>query len=393
MPRGNGKRKTDGAAASAAKGRDSGDGGAPVVLKAKAEVKLREEEEDEKGEASVRYSCDKCHIKMVQSEAFICLNEKDANWDWQGHLPLICIECYNAGVEQGERLAALAWGKKCKRLWLQRKWRNGEQAKRSRNKTFEETRQQLAAQFPGEKRKEFRRMLYERLVLVSAALASAIYNCNQKDQASYAEATKDWQEELQKKARDETYVPKLKSSLMPDEVMQNAHRLAKGIDEFYLCRFLDCLYVCRNTQWIDNGGQYCCPACGRQYRPWVTSGGRTQANKVLIVELGGKALEEYSRMDTTNGKEVASILKRLPLAKDSSSKLELVFPILWVETATQSLINRFKEIALGLESELEKYDDSQRFSHVLEEINKCGVPSLFQRNPFSAEVRRSTTTT
>ena len=246
---------------------------------------------------------------MVQSEALICLDENDANWDWQGHLPLCCNGCYNDSVEKRERLAMNAWKKKCKALWLKRKWANGEQEKRSRNITFDELKWQLLQDFPTERRKEFRKRLYERLAVVSAALASAILNCSKEDQAAYKEAAKEWRGQLIKKAEDESYTPELTSRFVPDAMMQNAHKLVKGVDEFFLCRFLDCLYVCRNTQWIPNcglEGQFCCPACGRQYMPWVQSTGRVEANKVLIIQISKKTIQEWSELNTDSGRDIAN---------------------------------------------------------------------------------------
>jgi hypothetical protein len=177
----------------------------------------------------------------------------------------------------------------------------------------------------------------------------------------------------------------LKTSVCADEVMQHAHRLFKGVDEFYLCRFMDCLYVCRNTQWIDNGGQYCCPACSRQYRPWVQSGGRTTANKVLVLELTGKDIQAWSECGTKSAREVERVLKGYQLAGEG--KAEVVFPILWVETTTQALMNRYKEIHLGLQKELLTLHEEERAAHVMSEIQKSAVPALFSHTPFSPVVK------
>ena len=60
---------------------------------------------------------------------------------------------------------------------------------------------------------------------------------------------------------------------------------------------------------------------------------------------------------------------------------------MWVETATQSLVNRFKEIALGLERELERCTPEQKLERALEEIHKSAVPLMFQHKKFDPTVK------
>ena len=60
---------------------------------------------------------------------------------------------------------------------------------------------------------------------------------------------------------------------------------------------------------------------------------------------------------------------------------------MWVEIATQSLVNRFKEIALGLEREFQKCTPEQKLTRALEEIHKSAVPALFQHKPFDPNVK------
>ena len=79
-------------------------------------------------------------------------------------------------------------------------------------------------------------------------------------------------------------------------------------------------------------------------------------------------------------------MRGLRFEKDSS-KLEIVLPIMWVETATQSLVNRFKEIALGLERELERCTPEQKLERALGEIRKSAVPLMFQHHKFDPNIK------
>eukprot|EP00974_Lingulodinium_polyedra_P107919 10447152-Lingulodinium_polyedra.AAC.1 len=66
--------------------------------------------------------------------------------------------------------------------------------------------------------------------------------------------------------------------------------MAQGVDEVFVCRRLDCLWVGLDTRWARNaerppplpldGAQYRRPRCGRVYRPWQEREGHyLKANK------------------------------------------------------------------------------------------------------------------
>ena len=72
----------------------------------------------------------------------------------------------------------------------------------------------------------------------------------------------------------------------------------------------------------NGGGHYRCPSCGRQYAPWVKSGGRCTANKLWMVELKDKSYEYV--------------------------------PIVWADTTVENLQTKFKLI---MDPELQKMKD------------------------------------
>jgi hypothetical protein len=172
-----------------------------IALQEQAQ-ELKADKDKSAGVEPKGYRCDKCKTTMYQSEALILLDPKHANWDWQAHLPLSCMSCYNEDAEEKDKFTEQSWKKKCKAMWLQRKWAAGEQVKRIRNKNYDETRQQLVQEYPGEDRKLFRQRLYAKLVTVSAAIARALLGCDENARKEYSAATEEWREELQKKAED-----------------------------------------------------------------------------------------------------------------------------------------------------------------------------------------------
>ena len=73
--------------------------------------------------------------------------------------------------------------------------------------------------------------------------------------------------------------------------------ITKNLDEYFVCRMPDCVYIGRNTDWADNvkggGGHYACPRCGTWHQPFKAgTDGRLSCNKVMVVQVtaGNKAL-------------------------------------------------------------------------------------------------------
>jgi hypothetical protein len=112
-----------------------------------------------------------------------------------------------------------------------------------------------------------------------------------------------------------------------------------GLDDYYMCRRIECGFVGPNAHWIKSvsGGKFRCPDCGEQHHPWVKIEGSDAfipAQKILI----------FGLLDT--GPEKRSFELKSPALFDHS---EFEFPTniqmqltMWPDTVTQSLINEFK---------------------------------------------------
>eukprot|EP00974_Lingulodinium_polyedra_P063244 6104714-Lingulodinium_polyedra.AAC.1 len=65
-----------------------------------------------------------------------------------------------------------------------------------------------------------------------------------------------WGEEWRKKSEDEEYVPQMQQWRLSDHEAQLLSEMAAGIDDYCMCRRLDCLWVGRNTDWARNAGRH-----------------------------------------------------------------------------------------------------------------------------------------
>ena len=112
--------------------------------------------------------------------------------------------------------------------------------------------------------------------------------------------------------------------------------------------------------------QYSCPMCGEQFRPWKEQPGYVKSNKVLVMK------------QTTEG---------APAYIPSISN-HYIWPIVWTDTATTVLQNKFKAISARLDEELASMTDPKaRMEYVLDSLNTRPPHTLFKKMDMPEEVR------
>ncbi len=142
--------------------------------------------------------------------------------------------------------------------------------------------------------------------------------------------------------------------------------IVTGLDEYYICRKKDCLFVGLNTDWIENGGQYRCPSCTTRYQPWVQGQGLIPAQKMLVVH-------PHDTLDTALG---------------SMEKGAVNFYLMeWQETSTQTLTNKFKEIALSLNEEIKNLTGEQLLFVLRDLVRNTGQRGYFKHMEVSPMAR------
>ena len=107
----------------------------------------------------------------------------------------------------------------------------------------------------GASRNEYRRRALEAVLIIAMAASKAYDEAPEKDQEGYDEGFVLWHEDWQKKAEDPFSVPQLNTVLTRDCEAQFLSEVPPGVQEYYLCRHKDCMFVCRSTDWTHNAPQ------------------------------------------------------------------------------------------------------------------------------------------
>eukprot|EP00974_Lingulodinium_polyedra_P109998 10640274-Lingulodinium_polyedra.AAC.1 len=75
---------------------------------------------------------------------------------------------------------------------------------------------------------------------VDSMFVAAVVKQSPEQVLLYSNAFEEWDEELQHEADDPTYVPALKGWSFRHHETQFLSEMAEGIDEWFVCRRLDC---------------------------------------------------------------------------------------------------------------------------------------------------------
>jgi hypothetical protein len=221
----------------------------------------------------------------------------------------------------------------------------------------------------------------------------------------------EWQQDLAAKAADPEFVPPLREVRLTDLEAQFVSRIVPGLDEFFLCRRRECLFVCRNIDWIEEtgGNHFACPRCGHQYRPWVQKAHMVTANKVLVCQVADDGLLVQGQLPPAASGSPEASAAAAPAGSASGSpeaspagpapvphfRFEgvvcqpgsyLVFPIVWAETTTTNLMNAFKAIMLDLDKQLAALPPKQRINYVIEKVAWGGHPNMFVHQRLTPDV-------
>ena len=298
--------------------------------------------------------------------------------DWQGGLDCICKGCFD---RHGSNAAEPEWDFATfqQKSWVRRK-KNAAQHKRVM--CFKKAAMEIPND-AGLSAREFRKKLMNNAKAFAKDMVCGILKLPPAQQQMIVSAMDKWAECIEKIIAEPGWVPDLMvcGNIMEHELADYAHELMTGVSDYYLCRVandpLDLLYrPCGFFSIADNwarsvqvdvrtastplgeggssastplgeggsagdadaGGHYRCPLCAGHYRPWAgssRSGGKLiEANKILVV--------------ATNPEKVKYL------------------PFMWGDTKTQSLMNRFKEVMMGMTGEVNNLGPVQLWERVKE---------------------------
>ncbi len=246
----------------------------------------------------------------------------------------------------------------------------------------------------GESKKAYRRRLIQRVCALSTALKGGMEDLTERQQEDMTKAMVEWQEDCRKKAENNEFIPVLSSIHLSDFEAQFLSELVPGMDEYFVCRQRTCLTVTHNTSWIHNSpnGQYLCPSCAQQYRPWKMQPGYCKANKVFIVDLRvrpeARPIAVAASSEAVPPGAVAASSEAVPggAVFGEAGAEYCAYPTIWADTATSTLTNKFKEITCDADTKLENMAPARRLEYVNQFIDSKGHRGYFKPTQLSATV-------
>ena len=230
----------------------------------------------------------------------------------------------------------------------------------------------------GVSRKLHRKIVIKASVQIVTALVVGLLKLTEEQNRKCREALDEWEQDWEKKAKDPEYIPDLDPQFkIQDSEAQFLSEIVPGLDDFFLCRHRTCMFVGRNTDWVPNmmDSQYACPMCGEQFRPWKEQPGYVKSNKVLVMQ----QTTTDSKMMVL-GPDAAATLQATEGAPNYIPGIGnyYIFPIVWADTATQVLQNKFKSITANLDETLAQMTDNKaRMEYVLDSLQDKRPHALF----------------
>ena len=323
----------------------------------------------------VVYQCWECKSTLYQSTAFI--EQLDVAASDFGEMTLVCLPCvqtYHDHKEQSTdrvdrpilddqclplfqgRPELARWETVCKNQWRLRGTQLGVVARNYvRLRCYTDLVDQMKTAHPGLRGRALRDKLLEQMKSFAEHVTAAFEAASsvQKSQAvaAFARQERDLFRTAETGAPTQVY-----DNEHPDAVSTGVsghvhrmdtgaiilgHRLAdyldkicEGVNQYFVCRHLDCQVITLSTLWLENGGQFACPICTRQYKGWTETGGRMDANKVFIVSQTSDPQDTMIRDPNTD-------------------EFQIIYTT-WPDETTTNLVNELKSLQLELQEEVHR---------------------------------------
>ena len=309
-----------------------------------------EEDLDIGGSGSKALECFKC--KESHAAHMMCLVFMQ---DWQGAVTVQCFKCSKMGEKDFKQA--------CRKGWRARRAGTRDNL-RARN--WREAEAEVPRLF-GEGQRAHRARV---ALAATARIAARVYQSFVKEapevQKARCRALDLWLEEEKKIVADPFHVPRLEEvNLLPSEAADYLTQVVVSLDEYHICRVLDCGFFGLPTHWLVRrcGGQWACPRCTTRYQPWKKKKNWANCQKIMVWEMDDD--------DETLPPEEA-----LPRAV-TRTKGVAVQLVEWPDTATTTLINRFKEITAGVSEEMRALSPKDIVSKVQALTTEHGAKRTF----------------
>ena len=302
------------------------------------------------------------------------------------------------------RLTEQGFKKMSRARWHARAKLHGKLATDYRAMDFKKAKADIGEKHPGESKRDYRNRLIGLCSKAGRSGQRPYIQMTEQNKRRFVTAFREDEYHVEKISREPDYVPQYVNTPLfwtPERVIDFASQIWEGMDNYYLCRALDCRRFCPNTSWIQEFraltnepwvpapacgwdhpsaeltdafvdeappvsydlGHYRCSTCTQEYYPWLPKSHLMHPNKLLVVSPNGD-------------KELAKTMGMGPEDAD-------MFFVRWETTSKTILAHRLKEIALDLCESTKQMTHEQLMTHCLAKINSGASRIFFQEHQLS----------
>ena len=263
-------------------------------------------------------------------------------------------------------------------------------AKRVRCASYMQAKMDIEDRYPGESKTVFRARLLSRSIDLAVDIAASIARLKPKQKVQCKDRLDSWITEWKERATNPNYVPRLQTiTSLTDYLADFVDEVLPGVNEHYFCRQKTCGHIGLAAEWPHNhpNGQYRCPLCAEQYRPWLDKPGYYKANKVYVTCQDAVTDEMHQRMtakirsegmDDTGPPDASNAV---PDQQGGSAQWK-AYPIVWQDTSTRNLITELKAIAMEIDEEMGAVCAEDRLEYILDRVNENPPPAYMTHQPM-----------
>jgi hypothetical protein len=244
--------------------------------------------------------CSRCYRTLARASQLLLAHTES----WCGALHGVCFRCSDfnpkervessgappepddeANDDDEDKEQRRKFKRASNKMWTKRQQELKGRVERVRSVTFKNLMDKVAAQLPGLKNAEIRKITVWRIAAaVTTFLAGISAVAGLKQAAEFC--TMRYKAEIELEAQQPTYSPPAAGLSLSQQEAQFLDTLCDGLHVMFLCRNMACLFTARGRDWIQHRtkGQYMCPRCFQKYRPWVESGDRIAAQKAVLLK-------------------------------------------------------------------------------------------------------------
>ena len=324
--------------------------------------------------SSAIYNCVHCGDPLHKNEAYVDVDDVSI----VGGFNLICRACWND--RGGDVRNMTDWRRQCRTRWLQRACRNDEHYEtRVRWPHWDAAVVERNEPHPGESPTVYRERQIRKSTRLAVGMTASTFMLRADQQVDLFKVIDHWVDQWSNRVQDPDYVTAMDcDESIGSRFMDFVDHVLPGQDVYFICRQKHCSMLCLSTHWIHNhpNGQYRCPACGEQYRPWKELPGYWRTNKVWLT---------YDEVSPQAG--------RAELAPGSMDDLAhtnqvMILPVMWPdETGVHDVVDRIRAILLDIDRDLSATPPEDRLGFVLEHLSLTAPTRAFERHPFLPEVK------